>query len=272
MIPIPPYKPVLSRLGAFVADGLVYSLKCLAFTASFASACLAIYTFSMFIEPKIKAMALKPVQSIQKPQPQYEYDRIILSLKNGNEIRCAIQSVNLDSDTITIKWQGGTIAFAESEIASVNPSLVGTKSDDRISIRYKDEITKWWPHIHNPVVRLTNGHIVDGEITLVEQSRIHMREKVKKGGFIRYAFERNQIDRIRFRAVSPEDSREKFIALHKEFPSMGLYLKEMWVPGQNVILRNPSTFSLKRIAIKNKLIQRRDVAGQYYRQWLQSGA
>ncbi len=172
--------------------------------------CMAVWTYRL----GITAAAGKPAAQDRK------YDsaasggpKDIIRLKNGSRLVGHI--VWSRGKTLVLTWEGGTVTLGKEEIKVIEWAKSGASE--------KDAETVYWPYRHNPIVKLTNQHVLDGQIMEVRGEYIVLREELKTDSYIEYQIQRERIEAIEFSSFAAARSSTVQRALFQCFPKLSEY-------------------------------------------------
>jgi len=107
------------------------------------------------------------------------------------------------------------VALAKAEIKLVEHAR-------KTARKHNPEIINW-PYRNNPILRLTNGHVLEGRIIEARDEYIVMREEIKTDSYIEYQIQRNRIDAIEFNASNTRESRLIQRCLMNQYPKLSTY-------------------------------------------------
>jgi hypothetical protein len=130
---------------------------------------------------------------------------VTLYLKHGGKMAGRLVS-ETDGD-YTIEWKGDNYVVEKSRVKRV----------ERQDQQYLE-----WKYKNSPVIRRSNGVVVDGEITCVDDRCVTV-SFAEGGGNLEMSIDRKEIDFLMFAPVCNKESQEIGDRLKKLFPKMNFY-------------------------------------------------
>jgi hypothetical protein len=152
-------------------------------------------------------------------------DRLVL--KSGGVIQGAI--VSETESEVKFEWGGGVVGFGRDEIERIerdvsNQPLTEGGSDLIVpdfapegGLQHKD-----WPEGVKHVVYLKNGENVGGEIKVVNDKMITVRQALEGGGAIEHDLDPAQVEKIALWPPPPDSGRERLAEFLTQYPTLDL--------------------------------------------------
>ena len=167
---------------------------------------------------KDSAWSLGKLKAAMKPP--VDKNQAVIYLKNGNAMSCTITYE--DSKKVVANWQDGEIVLGRNEIAKIERSQSIHKGDGIIIATAEDSSGKW-AYKSNPVVKLTNGQILDAAVSEIKGDTVILRQDLGDGAYAEHDIEKKRIESLEFRPVINEESQKIEKKLKEQFPKMGFH-------------------------------------------------
>ena len=143
-------------------------------------------------------------------------DSVVITLKNGNAMSGKI--IREDEEEVVIFWEGGDITLKRHEIASIEG---GAQIDGNSGVLLKDQNAEAaWSYENSPVVRLTNGQVLDLQVFSRDGKKVTLKQKLKEGGYLEQELPLEKIEALEFARVDNKLSREIELKLQEQYPRM----------------------------------------------------
>ena len=162
-----------------------------------------------------KANRSIPIEGFTQDTPK---NTVTLYLKNGSAISGEL--VEETRDGYLMNWQGGEIVFYFDEVERLER---GKEIEDKEGLLFETDIPERWPYKNDPVIMLTNGTVMDAEITGVGKDKISIGYSFEEGGSIEQDIERPKIEYLIFKPVDDDRSEKTREDLKKLFSDMEFY-------------------------------------------------
>ena len=146
-----------------------------------------------------------------------EKEQAVVYLKNGNALSCII--LREDDKTVTVDWQGGEIGLQKNEIAKIERQK-NLRENDGIILAPRENPAEKWIYQNSPVVKLTNGQVLDAALSEIKEHVVILRRDLEEGGYAEQEIKRDRIESLEFRPVVNEASRKIEEKLRDQFPKM----------------------------------------------------
>ena len=143
----------------------------------------------------------------------------VIRLKNGSSISCEI--VSEDARQVVAFWEGGQVTFSRNEIAGIDRQRQVVEGDGIVIA--EPVPADAWQYLNNPVVKLTNGQVIDGRILSVDGDVVIVKEEPVSGSSIHHEVPRNRIEALAFRPLEDDRSGAVAARLRELFPRMKFY-------------------------------------------------
>lgn len=142
----------------------------------------------------------------------------VVRLKNGNAISGTLVFEN--DKKVVINWEGGDITLARAEISSIER---GGRIKEDGGLLIQEAGGAAWPHANSPVLQLTNGQVIDGEIGAVTPEIVSMKKDLGDGDVAYLDFPRPKIESLEFRPVRTDEDAKIEDDLRARFPKMRIH-------------------------------------------------
>jgi len=146
-----------------------------------------------------------------------EKEQAVVYLKNGNAMSCVI--LHEDDKGLVVDWQGGEIGLQKNEIAKIERQQA-LHEKNGIVLAPRENPAEKWTYQNSPVVKLTNGQVLDAAVSEIKGDVVILRQDLKEGGYAEQEIKRDRIESLEFRPVVNEASRKIEDQLREQFPKM----------------------------------------------------
>ena len=187
----------------------ITKLAFVAMTALVFTATRPVYAFSL---DSLKQMVARGHSDKKQDQNQ-----VVVYLKNGNAMSGII--THEDPQKIVVNWQGGEIALGRNEIAKIERDQHKLQGDGIVIAPTEDPSEKW-SYKNNPVVKLTNGQVIDASVSEVKGETVVLKQDLGEGAYAEHDIEKKRIESLEFKPIRNEESKKIEAKLKEQFPKM----------------------------------------------------